>query len=113
MLQEEPGERNGEMGERGSEFITSEAKITWDKLGPIKIYTQIMKQTKVPVNDRLEYGQNTKNKQMTIYGQALIQYKESLEIINESDEHISSDFVNKSEKSYVRVRENNTLNDYL
>lgn len=44
------------MGERGSEFITSEAKITWDKLGPIKIYNQIMKQTKVPVNDRLEYG---------------------------------------------------------
>ena len=68
MLQEEPGERNGEMGERGSEYITTEAKLTWDKIGPIKIYNHIMKQTNIPANHRLEYGQNTKIKQMTIYG---------------------------------------------
>jgi hypothetical protein len=56
------------MGERGSEYITAEAKLTWDKIGPIKIYNHIMKQTNIPANHRLEYGQNTQNKQMTIYG---------------------------------------------
>jgi hypothetical protein len=35
----------------------------------------------------------------------------TLEVIDESDE-VASEMV-KSDKSYVRVRENNTLNDYL
>lgn len=39
MLHEPPGEKCGELGERGGEHITTQAKLTWDKLGPIKIYT--------------------------------------------------------------------------
>jgi hypothetical protein len=56
MLHESPGDKNGELGERGGEYISNQAKLTWDKLGPIKMYNQIMKQTNFQVSHRLEYG---------------------------------------------------------
>jgi hypothetical protein len=68
MLHESPGDKNGELGERGGEYITTQAKLTWDKLGPIKMYNQIMKQTNFQVSHRLEYGQDTKHEHMSIYG---------------------------------------------
>jgi hypothetical protein len=44
MLSEIPGEKNGELGERGGEYVTNAARKTWQKLGPLKML-YLMKHT--------------------------------------------------------------------
>ena len=52
MLHETPGEKNGEMGERGGEEISTEALCTWEKLGPIR-FIDMVKHSNVEVDYKL------------------------------------------------------------
>jgi hypothetical protein len=54
MLQEVPGEKNGELNERGGEKITKMAENTWKKLGPLKLM-YLMRYTNVEINQSLTY----------------------------------------------------------
>ena len=69
MLQEEPGEKNGEMGERGGEYVSKLAIQTWKNHGPIKILS-LMKHTNVEVMQNLAYTQQNKDENVSIYGQS-------------------------------------------
>jgi len=52
MLHETPGEKNGEMGERGGEEVSAEALCTWEKLGPIR-FIDMVKHSHVEIDCKL------------------------------------------------------------
>tara|TARA_B110000305_G_C18853028_1_gene365399 strand:+ start:115 stop:282 length:168 start_codon:yes stop_codon:yes gene_type:complete len=54
MLLEPPGEMNGEMGERGGETISDEAKTTWERVGPLRLH-ELAKNTTIEIDFNLGY----------------------------------------------------------
>ena len=56
MFSETPGEKNGEMGERGGEQISPEALSTWERLGPIR-FLDMVKYSKGQIDNNLPYTQ--------------------------------------------------------
>ena len=72
MLQEVPGEKNGELNERGGEKITKQAENTWKKLGPLKLM-YLMRYSNVEINQNLQYTQQNMDPDISIYGQSSTQ----------------------------------------